>query len=171
MNRVTGSVLDRNKSVSKYFKIYPGGEQSYPPLIGFANFYREWDIYINSKRWGPQLLKNWGFCWKLTKSINNLYLEKDILKLCHAAMISTVEQPTISSLLTGLEYRVSRKTLATFVFWISRLPRTLEILYWAFFNSPFCVDFRNVQFFIIRWNMEWDILKILQGGHFKTSHF
>ena len=71
-------------------------------------------------------------------------------------------------LITLQNYRVSRKTLATFVFWISRLPRGLEIPYWTFFNSPFCVDFRNIQFFIIWWNMEWDIVKILHRGHFKT---
>ena len=61
-------------------------------------------------------------------------------------------------------YRVSRKTLATFVFWISRLPRGLEIPYWTFFNSPFPVDFKNIYFFIIRWNMDRDISKIWLGG-------
>ena len=43
-------------------------------------------------------------------------------------------------------YRVSSKTVVTFVFWISRLPRGLKIPYWTFFNSPFRVDFRNIQF-------------------------
>ena len=43
-------------------------------------------------------------------------------------------------------YRVSLKTVATFIFGISRLPRGLEI---PFFNSPFCVDFKNIQFSII----------------------
>ena len=57
-------------------------------------------------------------------------------------------------------YRVSRKTLATFVFLISRLPRGLGLPYWTFFNSSFCLDFRNIHFFIIWWNMEWDIAKI-----------
>ena len=48
-------------------------------------------------------------------------------------------------------YRVSTKTVPTFVFWISRLPKGLEIPYWTF---P--VDFRNIQCFIIWGNMEWD---------------
>ena len=51
---------------------------------------------------------------------------------------------------------------------ISRLPRGLEIPSWTFFNSPFRVDFKNVHFYIIWWNLDWDIGKILQGHHFKS---
>ena len=36
-----------------------------------------------------------------------------------------------------LDYRVSHKTVSTFVFWISRFPWGLEIPSWTFFNSPF----------------------------------
>ena len=65
-------------------------------------------------------------------------------------------------------YRVSLKTVATFIYWISWLPRGLEIPSWTFFNSPFCVHFRNIQLFIIRWNMKRDIGKILLGEDFKS---
>ena len=68
-------------------------------------------------------------------------------------------------------YRVSLKTVATFIYWISRLPRGLEIPSWTFFNSPYCVDFRNIQYFIIWWNMDRDMGEILQGGDFKSQHF
>ena len=43
-----------------------------------------------------------------------------------------------------IHYRVSTKTVYTFVYWISRLPTGLEIPSWTFFNSPFCLDFRNI---------------------------
>ena len=66
---------------------------------------------------------------------------------------------------------MSHNIVPTFVFWIFRFPRGLEILYWTFFNSPFHVDFKNIQLFIILWNMDRDIGKILQGGHFKIQHF
>ena len=68
-------------------------------------------------------------------------------------------------------YTVSRKTVSTFVFWISRLPRALKIPSWTFFKSPFCVDLKNIQFFIIWWTLDWYIRQILQGGHFKSKHF
>ena len=68
-------------------------------------------------------------------------------------------------------YRVSTKTVPAFVCWISRLPSGLEIPYWTFFNISFRVDFRNIQFFIFWWNMEWDIVKILQGVYFKMKQF
>ena len=42
----------------------------------------------------------------------------------------------------------SKKTSDAFL-WIFRLPRGLESLSWTFFNSPFCVDFKNVHFYII----------------------
>ena len=46
-------------------------------------------------------------------------------------------------------YRVSLKTVATFIFGISRLPRGLEIPSWTFLKSPFCADLKNIQIFII----------------------
>ena len=70
-----------------------------------------------------------------------------------------------------VKYRVSHNTVSTIVFWISQLSRALEIPSWTFFNSPFSVDFRNIQYFIIRWNIDWDIGKIPQGGDFKSQHF
>ena len=51
---------------------------------------------------------------------------------------------------------------------ISQLPLSLEIPSWAIFNSPFCVDFENVQFVIFWFNLDRDIGKILQGGDFKS---
>ena len=45
-------------------------------------------------------------------------------------------------------YRVSSKTVSTFVFWISRLPRALKIPSWTFFNSPFCVDLKKSNFLL-----------------------
>ena len=49
-------------------------------------------------------------------------------------------------------YRVSRKTVHTFVSLISRLPRglDLDIPSWTFFNCPFGVEFKTIHFFIIR---------------------
>ena len=69
------------------------------------------------------------------------------------------------------KYRVSTKTVSTFVFWISRLPKGLEISSWTFFNCPFRVDFKNIRFYIIWWNLARDICKILLGGNFKNQHF
>ena len=46
-----------------------------------------------------------------------------------------------------LFYRVSLKTVATFVSWIFQLPRCLEIPSCTFFNSSFCVAFENINFF------------------------
>ena len=51
---------------------------------------------------------------------------------------------------------------------ISQLPLSLEIPSWVIFNSPFCVDFENVQFVIFWLNLDRDIGKILQGGDFKS---
>ena len=45
--------------------------------------------------------------------------------------------------------RVSHNTVSTFVFGIFQFPRGVEIPSWTFFNSPFCVDFKIIQFFII----------------------
>ena len=69
------------------------------------------------------------------------------------------------------KYRVSHNTVSTSVFWISLLPIGVEIPSWTFFNSPFCVNFENIQFFIIRWNLDRDIGKILRGDHFKSQLF
>ena len=41
-------------------------------------------------------------------------------------------------------YRVSRNTLATYVFSISRLPGHLELKSWKFTRSPFNSKFKNV---------------------------
>ena len=68
-------------------------------------------------------------------------------------------------------YRVSRKTGNAFVFWISRLPRGLEISSWTFFNSPFHVDFKSIRDFIIWLNLDQDIVKIRQGTLLKSWHF
>ena len=65
----------------------------------------------------------------------------------------------------------STKTVSTFNFWISRLPRRLKIPSWTFFNSPFRVDSKNIHFVIIWWNFDRDIAKILQGSHFRYYHF
>ena len=46
-------------------------------------------------------------------------------------------------------YRVSLKTVATFVLLISRLPRGLGIPCLTFFSSPFRVDSKNIHFVII----------------------
>ena len=58
---------------------------------------------------------------------------------------------------------MSHNTVSTFVFWIFRLPRGLEILSWTFFNSPYRVDSKDTQFCIIWWNMDQDMCKILPG--------
>ena len=58
--------------------------------------------------------------------------------------------------------KVCGKTLSTFCFWISWLPRGLEIPTFTFFKGLFHVDVKNIHFFhIIRWNLDWDIGKIL----------
>ena len=73
-----------------------------------------------------------------------------------------------NSYLVTLNYRVSHNTVSTFVFLNFSASLGLEILSWTFINSPFRVDFRNIQFFIIWWNMEWDSVKILQWDYSKT---
>ena len=70
-----------------------------------------------------------------------------------------------------LSYRVFTKTVSTFVFWIYRLPKGLDIPSWTFFNTPYRVDFRDIHFLIVRWNIDGDIDKILQESHFKSQHF
>ena len=39
---------------------------------------------------------------------------------------------------------------------------------WTFFNSPFQVDFKAIQFVIIWGNLDRDIAKILKGSHLKN---
>ena len=63
---------------------------------------------------------------------------------------------------------MSSKTVYAVVFRISLPLRGLEVPSWAIFNSPFCVDFENVQFVIFWINLDQDIGKILQGGDFKS---
>ena len=46
-------------------------------------------------------------------------------------------------------YRVSHNSVFPLVFLISRLPIGVKIPPWTYFNSPFCVDFKNIYFFII----------------------
>ena len=68
-------------------------------------------------------------------------------------------------------YRVSRKTVHTFVSLISRLPRGLDIPSWAFFNCPIRVEFKTIHFFIIRWNLDRGMAKLLWGSHSKLTFF
>ena len=63
------------------------------------------------------------------------------------------------------------KTCPVFLFWISGLPRGVEISSWTFSNIPFCIDLKNIQFYIIWWNLDRDIVKILEGDHLKSQHF
>ena len=50
-------------------------------------------------------------------------------------------------------------------------PKQLKFPSWTFFNCPYHVDFKTIQFGIICWNFEWDIAKILKGSHFKNQYF
>ena len=68
-------------------------------------------------------------------------------------------------------FRVSTKAVSVFVFWFYQCPGGRESPFWAFFNNPFCVDFKNSQFLIIWSNLEQDIAKLLRGGHFKSQNF
>ena len=61
-------------------------------------------------------------------------------------------------------YRVSHNIAYTFVFEFLGI----EIPSWTFFNSPFRVNSENIQFFIILWNLDQDIGKVLQGDNFKS---
>ena len=54
---------------------------------------------------------------------------------------------------------------------IKPLPRGLQNLSWVFFNSPFHVHFRNIQDFIIWWNLDRDNGKIVEGSHFINQYF
>ena len=68
-------------------------------------------------------------------------------------------------------YRVSHNIVSTFVLLNSRPPKHLEVPSWTFFNSPFCVDFKTIQFVMICPSLDQDIAKILKGSHFKNQHF
>ena len=65
-------------------------------------------------------------------------------------------------------YRVSHNIVSTFVLLNSRPLKHLEVPSWTFFNSPFRVDFKTIQFVIIWWNLDRDIDKILEESHFKS---
>ena len=54
------------------------------------------------------------------------------------------------------------KHVPLLLFIISQLPIGLEIPSWTFFNSPICVDFKDIEFFIIWWNLELDMVEILK---------
>ena len=69
---------------------------------------------------------------------------------------------------TNNSYRVSRNIVSTFVLLISQPPKHLQVPSWKFLNSPFCVDFKTIQFVIIWWNLDQDMAKILKGSHFKN---
>ena len=45
-------------------------------------------------------------------------------------------------------YRVSRNSLDLFIFWITRLPRGLEIPSWTFFNSHFRAESKKSTFLL-----------------------
>ena len=72
---------------------------------------------------------------------------------------------------SDLQYRVSHNIVSTFVLLNSWPPKHLEVPSWTFFNSPFRVDFRTIQFAIIWWNLVQDIAMILKGSHFKNNSF
>ena len=98
----------------------------------------------------------------LTCNSWNVTLDLELLT-CHSLFLTTCHIWLVTLYIQGVpQYCIH------FWFWISRLPWGLEIPSWTFFNSPFRVDFKNIQFFIIRWNMDRDICKILHGGDFKS---
>ena len=66
---------------------------------------------------------------------------------------------------------MSHNIVPTFVLFISRPPKHLEIPSWTFFHSPFHADFKTIQFVVSCWNLDQDIAKILEGSHFKNQHF
>ena len=80
-----------------------------------------------------------------------LHLHTCMLLQLHTCMVACSPSCIIAYLYTWkLTYRVSRNIVPTFVFLISRPPEHLEISSWTFFNSPFHVDFKTIQFVIIR---------------------
>ena len=112
--------------------------------------------------WNTSILVEWDVCLVMPVSwVLNYSLTVNFENTWRVIIIG-------SNIMLDTKYRVSTKTVYTFVFWISRLPRGVEIPSWTFFNSPFRVDSENIQFFIIPWNLDQDIGKILQGEHFKS---
>ena len=84
--------------------------------------------------------------------------KKDWKSEFHPPNVSLVFFPELSNSdpLAAL-YRVSQKnSLIGFdiEFDISWLQRGLEIPSWTFFNCPFCVDFKNIEFFIIWYDLD-----------------
>ena len=65
---------------------------------------------------------------------------------------------------------VSNNIVYTFVLLFSRHPKHLEVLTWTFFNSPLCVNLKNVQFVIILGNLHRDSSKILKGRHLLKNY-
>ena len=66
---------------------------------------------------------------------------------------------------------MSHNIVPIFDLLISRPTKPLEVPYWTFFNSPFCADFKTIEFVMIWPNLDQDIAKILKGSHFKNQHF
>ena len=80
----------------------------------------------------------------------NIFLQqKDSQK-----MINFPSPPLILSSHQRKGWRIVQQKCYAFVFQISQLPRSLEIPSWAIFNSPFCLDFENVQFVIFWLNLD-----------------
>ena len=48
-----------------------------------------------------------------------------------------------------LPYRVSHNIVSPFLLLISLPPKHLEVPSWTFFNSPFNIDFKTIQFIMI----------------------
>ena len=110
-----------------------------------------------------QIVKNWIFLKSARKGqlknvqdgISRPLGSREIQKtkvetvLWDTLYVFEIPEQLLDSILLDCIYRVSHNTVSTFVFWISRLPRGLEIQSWPFSNSPFRADFKNIHFFII----------------------
>ena len=70
-----------------------------------------------------------------------------------------------------MNYRVSRKTLSTFVSAISRFRKHRHKKFWTFSNSPFRRQFQIVQDHFIWVIIDWDIHRILRKTQNEKSHF
>ena len=77
--------------------------------------------------------------------MNKLGLSCAMLSLASAKFHTSL---SLDQLKLATNYRVSTKTVYTFVFRISWLPRGVEISSWTFFNSPFRVDFKISNFLL-----------------------
>ena len=106
-----------------------------------------------------------GAWHELGKILKIIIPKRQTVMLCNYWSVMNL---SLSALIKCSWYRVSHNTVYTFVFWISWLPIGIEIPSWTFFNSPFRVDFENIHFFIIQWNLDRDIGKILWGDHIKS---